>query len=161
MADVETFPFATVQELKDRWPDFPVGGEDHAETLLEDASQFILDVYPSAVDVSPSTRRRVVCSVVRRAMQSDQADMGGMASVSMTAGPYTTQQTAANPTGDFFLTKQEKLALGGGGRQKAYGVQIAGGGDAICHRPWCSLNFGALYCSCGADLNMGEPLWEA
>lgn len=159
MADVEPFPFSTVQELKDRWPDFPVGGEDHAETLLEDASQFILDVYPSAVDVSPSTRRRVVCSVVRRAMQSDQADMGGMASVSMTAGPYTTQQTAANPTGDFFLTKQEKLALGGGGRQKAFGVQVATT-CAVTHQPWCSLMFGANYCSCGADLTGDEPLWE-
>lgn len=159
MADVEPFPFATVQELKDRWPDLPVGGEDHAETLLEDASQFILDVYPSAAGVSPSTRRRVVCSVVRRAMQSDQSDMGGMASVSMTAGPYTTQQTAANPTGDFFLTKQEKLALGGGGRQKAFGVQVATT-CAVTHQPWCSLMFGANYCSCGADLTGDEPLWE-
>jgi hypothetical protein len=27
------------------------------------------------------------------------------------------------------------------------------------HQPWCSINFGATYCSCGADL-AGYPLWE-
>jgi hypothetical protein len=27
--------------------------------------------------------------------------------------------------------------------------------------PWCSVNFGALYCSCGADLtNYEYPLYE-
>lgn len=160
MDEVEPFPFATVDELKNRWPDFPAGGEDHAETLLEDASQFIIDVCPSAADVSASTRRRVVCSVVRRAMQSDQNDMGGMSNMSMTSGPFSVQQTSANPNGDFFLTKQEKFALGGGGRQKAFGVKIADTGS-VCHRPWCSLMFGATYCSCGADLTLGGPLWEA
>lgn len=28
------------------------------------------------------------------------------------------------------------------------------------HRPWCSLYFGATYCSCGADI-AGFPLYEA
>lgn len=161
MADVLPFPFATVEELKERWPDFPVGAEPHATILLDDASQFILDICPSAGNATESTRRRIVCTVVRRAMQAGEDDMSGMSSMQTTAGPYSVNRSSANPHGDFYLTKQEKLALGGGGRQKAYGVQIAGGGDAICHRPWCSLNFGALYCSCGADLNMGEPLWEA
>jgi len=32
------------------------------------------------------------------------------------------------------------------------------GADSI-HQPWCALAFGALYCSCGADL-AGFPLWE-
>jgi hypothetical protein len=32
------------------------------------------------------------------------------------------------------------------------------GADSI-HQPWCNLAFGALYCSCGADL-AGYPLWE-
>lgn len=160
MADVVPFPFATVDELKERWPDFPAGAEQHAGTLLEDASQFILDVCPSAADASESTRRRVVCSVVRRSMQSDQNDMGGMSNMSMTSGPFSVQQTAANPNGDFFLTKQEKFALGGGGRQKAFGVQVASTAG-VQHRPWCSLMFGATYCSCGADLTLEGPLWEA
>ena len=46
MDEVTPFPFATVDELKARWPDMPAGSDDHAEVLLEDASQFILDVVP-------------------------------------------------------------------------------------------------------------------
>ena len=60
MADIELFPFATVADLRDRWPDMPPGSDAHAATLLEDAAQFILDVCPTAVSASESTRRRVV-----------------------------------------------------------------------------------------------------
>lgn len=32
--------------------------------------------------------------------------------------------------------------------------------SATVHQPWCALYFGALYCSCGADI-AGFPLYEA
>jgi len=153
----EPFPFATVQELRDRWPDFPAGGEQHASVLLEDASQFILDVAPSAETASPATRRRVVCAVVRRAMEAAAGDMTGMSQVQATTGPYSTSYTPANPHGDFYLTKLEKQALGVG-RQQAYSVQV-GPALTVTHAPWCSLNFGANYCSCGADI-AGYPIFE-
>lgn len=156
MADeVTPFPFATVDELKARWPDFPVGAETHAEALLEDASQFILDVCPAAAGASASTRRRVVCAVVKRAMPSGVA--AGVNSVQQSAGPFAVTYTPTNPSGDFYLTKQEKLALGCG-MQQAFGVQVAGFRDT-CHLPWCNLNFGATYCSCGADI-AGHPIYE-
>ena len=148
MANMEPFPFATVQELKDRWPDFPVGGESHAGVLLEDASQYILDVVPSASKASVSTRRRVVCAVVRRSMESSLP--AGVSSMSETSGGVSMQFSASNPTGDFYLTKQEKKALGAG-RQVAFGVRVA---ESRCdaHSEGCSLVFGAKYCSCGADI---------
>jgi hypothetical protein len=156
MAEVLPFPFATLQDLKDRWPDFPVGADAHATVLLDDASQFILDTVPSAGLASESTRRRIVCAVVRRAMP-DADGMEGMESIQQTAGPFGVTMKPANPAGDFYLTKQEKVALGAGA-QKAFGVQIAGMGASI-HLPWCNLNFGATYCSCGADI-AGEPIYE-
>lgn len=158
MADVQPFPFATLDELKARWPDFPAGGDNYAETLLEDASGFILDVCPSAVSVSAGTRRRVVCAVVKRRMDSEQSDLAGLASQSLTTGPFGETRTPANPDGDFFLKKSERRALGEG-RQKAFGVKVADVGR-VDHRPWCSIMFGA-YCSCGADLTLEGPLWEA
>lgn len=155
-------PFATVDELKARWPDMPPGAESNAEVLLEDASQFILDVCPSAVDASKSTRRRVVCAVVRRAMQASAAGQVGMSQMSETAGPFSASWTASNPNGDYYLTKQELKALGGGGRPKAFGMKVADtGGPGPNHRPWCALMLRANYCSCGADLTLDEPLWEA
>lgn len=156
MADVIPFPYATVEDLKVRWPDFPVGGETHAQVLLEDASQYILDVCPTAGNVSESTRRRIVCAVVRRSME--QGLPAGVSSMSETAGGVSMQFSASNPTGDFYLTKQEKKALGCG-RQSAFGVQVAGF-STIRHQPWCNLAFGATYCSCGADLTLADPLWE-
>ena len=45
---------------------------------------------------------------------------------------------------------------------------VASGGQAFAvdvmtltavHQPWCNVNLGANYCSCGADL-AGYPLWE-
>lgn len=154
MADVEQF--ATLQELIERWPDFPIGAEDHASVMLADASQFIVDTVPSALTASVSTRRRIVCAVVKRAMAS--GDMTGNESVQFGTGPFQMTAKPTNPHGDFYLTKQERRALGEG-RQSAFGVQVAGFSDTV-HRPWCNLNFGAAYCSCGADI-AGEPIYEA
>lgn len=158
MAEVIPFPFATVAELRARWPDMPPGSDEHADTLLEDASGFILDVCPTAAATSASTRRRIVCSVVRRAMEAGLP--AGVDQMSQSAGPFSQQFTASNSGGDFYLTKAEKKALGEGS-QRAFGVEVASFGAAERHRPWCSLMLGATYCSCGAVLTGGDPLWEA
>ena len=160
MVDVDPFPFATVEELKARWPDMPAGSDDHAAILLEDASQFILDMVPSAADAKESTRRRVVCAVVRRSMEASTADHSGFSQFNVGTGPFSMGGSPANPHGDFYLTKNEKRALGDG-QQKAFSIQVTGQVSGLeLHRPWCSLMFGATYCSCGADI-AGEPIYEA
>ena len=117
---VDPFPFATVTDLQARWPDLPPGSREHATTLLEDASQFMLDLVPSTVDAKPGTRRRIVCAVVRRAME---APSEGMSQMSFGTGPFSVSQSPSNPHGDFYLTRNEKHALGYG-RQKAFSVVI-------------------------------------
>ena len=155
MTEVFPFPFATLGELKARWPDFPVGADAHATVLLEDASQFILDTVPAAANANEATRRRIVCAVVRRSMPSP-GGLDGVESYQESAGPFSHTFKPVNPSGDFYLTKAEKTALGAG-VQKAFGVQIAGF-TADIHAEWCSLNFGATYCSCGADI-AGVPIF--
>jgi len=154
----EPFPFATLDEFKARWPDFPAGADAHATILLEDASQFILDTVPASETVNPATRRRIVCAVVRRSMDVSSVEMAGLESFQASTGPFSYGGKVANPSGDFYLTKQEKKALGAG-KQQAFGVQVAGTVAGV-HRPWCNLNFGAAYCSCGADI-AGAPIYEA
>ena len=141
-----TLPFATVTDLQARWPDMPPGSHEHAGTLLEDASQFMLDLVPSTVDARPGTRRRIVCAVVRRAME---ASAGGMTQMTMTAGPFNVNQSPSNPHGDFYLTRNEKRALGDG-QQAAFSLPV-GGSEVIEHRPWCELAmaFGIYACHCG------------
>ena len=155
MADVTPFPFATLDELKQRWPDFPPGADDHATVLLEDASQFILDTVPNAGMAAEATRRRIVCAVVRRAMPVPGAE-AGYSSIQQAAGPFSQTVTPVNPSGDFYLTKAERKALGDGS-QKAFGVQV-GTLWEVRHLPWCSINFGGS-CSCGADI-AGAPIYE-
>ena len=154
--DEELEPFATVDELKQRWPDFPAGADAHAAVLLADASQYMVDNYPCTLSAKAATRRRIVCAVVRRAMPQGGI-AAGITQVTGTTGPLSYTATAANPSGDFYLTKEEKRALGNG-RQRAFGVQVAEF-SATPHRPWCNSNFGATYCSCGLDI-AGEPIYE-
>ena len=116
-----TLPFATVTDLQARWPDMPPGSHEHAGTLLEDASQFMLDLVPSTVDARPGTRRRIVCAVVRRAMEASLAH--GATQATFTAGPFNVNQSPSNPHGDFYLTRNEKHALGYG-RQRAFSVVV-------------------------------------
>ncbi|MGP5219496.1 hypothetical protein [Arthrobacter rhombi] len=152
----EPFPFATVEELKARWPDFPPGGDEHAEVLLEDASQFILDICPSAERANERSRRRIVCSVVKRSMSA--GELAGLESAQQGAGPYQGTYKPANPHGDFYLTKAERQSLGDNGAQKAFGGTITGTAPSV-HLRWCNLAFGAPNCSCGADI-AGEPIFE-
>ena len=112
--------FANVTDLQARWPDMPPGSHEHAETLLEDASQFMLDLVPSTVDAKPGTRRRIVCAVVRRAME---APSEGMSQMSFVTGPFSVSQSPSNPHGDFYLTRNEKHALGHG-KQRAFGMSV-------------------------------------
>lgn len=159
MSDVSPWPFATVEELQLRWPDMPAGAEDHAQVLLEDASQFILDVCPSAALASVNTRRRVVCAVVRRSIEAQSSPGVGMETFQATSGPFTNSYTPTNPHGDFYLTRSERKALGEG-KQKAFGGSIGGTVyGQLMHTPWCSQAMGANYCDCGAVLTGGEPLW--
>jgi hypothetical protein len=81
-----------------------------------------------------------------------------MESVQETTGPFSTTYKPVNPAGDFYLTKQEKVALGSGA-SRAFGASIAGSAASI-HLPWCDLAFGGATCSCGADI-AGEPIYEA
>lgn len=109
----EPFPFATLPELKERWPQMPDGIGAEAGIALLDASQFILDVAPTAAEKSPTARRRIVCAVVKRSMQAPEA-LTGMESVQQGAGPYQQTSRPVNPHGDFYLTRLEKKALGVG-----------------------------------------------
>lgn len=149
-------PFATVDDLKARWPAFPAGAESHALTLLEDASDFILEAVPSAASARESTLRRVTCAVVKRAMLAEDGPQGAE-SFTVTTGPFSDTFKPSNPHGDFYLTRAEKQALGWG-RQQAWGASV-GGGDCIRHAYACSRVFRANYCDCGAELTLGEPLW--
>lgn len=100
--------------------------------------------------------RMIVCKMVQRAMQSGGTE-GAVTAVQQTAGPYSQSTSYANPQGDLYLTKTERKMLGLG-RASAFSIDTRVN-RCSGHLPWCSLMFGAVYCSCGVDI-AGRPIFE-
>ena len=110
-------PFATVEDYEARYGE--VEDENRISTLLSDASAFIASQPGFAVrdgdDLQAAALTVVTCSLVYRKVTA--GDYAGLSSVSQGGGGYTASVSVYNPSGDFFLTKQERRMLGiGGGR---------------------------------------------
>jgi len=92
------------------------------------------------------------------------AEAGSGALQQQTAGPFgqtidTRQRTGYNLWPSEITDLQSICKTAGQGGRQAFSLDTAPAGAA--HMPWCALNFGATYCSCGADLtNYAYPLYE-
>lgn len=104
--------FATVEDYETRYGE--VSDEQRLAVLLDDASAFIASLpgFETRDDdpVFTANLTRVTCAVVNRAMLA--GDMAGIQSYSETAVGISASVTPYNPSGDFYLTKAEKAALG-------------------------------------------------
>lgn len=118
-------PFATASDLEARWRELDAGESARALTLLEDASQLIIDEGFDVETISDRTLTRVVCAVVKRAMSIPGGD--GITSLQQGAGPFQQTRQFSNPTGDLYLTKAERRALSGGGGQQAFEISLTRG----------------------------------
>lgn len=87
-------------------------------------------------------------------------EAGAGAVQQQSAGPFGMTVDTRQRTG-FNLWPSEITALqdicSDGGEVKAFSVDTAPSITAA-HADWCSLNFGATYCSCGADI-AGVPIF--
>lgn len=122
-------PFATVADLEARWKPLTPGEQATALVLLEDASQLIIDTCPRASEASENTLKRVACAVVKRGMSSPA--ILGAESVQQGAGGYQATVNFANPSGDLYLSKSEKQALGCG-KQRAFMIDLLPVRDEGC-----------------------------
>lgn len=98
----------------------------------------------------------VLIGAIKRWVQA-----GGGAFSQQTAGPFsmstdTRQRTGFNLWPSEITTLQEICATGG--EAKAFSIDVAPS-FGTSHIDWCSLNFGANYCSCGTDI-AGYPIFE-
>jgi len=89
------------------------------------------------------------------------AEAGAGAFQSQQAGPYgvtvdTRQRTGFNLWPSEITDLQAICSTGATGRQ-AFSIDTAP--TCSAHTPWCSLNFGATYCSCGVDI-AGFPIFD-
>lgn len=88
-------------------------------------------------------------------------DAGSGAATQQTAGPFSVSTSVAR-TSMFWpseITNLQGLCKAGDDNGGAYAIDTLPGRSPM-HVDICSLNFGALYCSCGASLTGSYPLWE-
>lgn len=126
--------FATVAQLEGRWRPLSTGEQARALILLGDASAQLRVECPdidtritvqdgeALPELDPVVPERVVCDMVKRAMLA-AVDQPAMANFQETAGPFSQSGTFLNPTGDLYLTKNERRLLGIG-RQTAFTVAM-------------------------------------
>ena len=113
----------------------------------------IANPVPTADQLAES--RLILVGAVKR-----WADTGSGALASQSAGPFgmtvdTRQRTGFNLWPSEITGLQDICKIGGS--SGAFSIDTLG--PSSLHAPWCSLAFGALYCSCGVDI-AGYPIFE-
>lgn len=107
------------------------------------------------------TVRDVVSAMVTRVFRNPNGhrSVSGQETTGQFSGTNTITFGGDHP-GALELLDDERAALRGASdtRGKIGTVSLTGARASI-HYPWCNLNFGATYCSCGADI-AGYPIYE-
>ncbi|WP_455136342.1 Gp19/Gp15/Gp42 family protein [Thermophilibacter sp.] len=118
--------YATLDDYEARYGE--TDQPERVKVLLDDASALI-DSQPGFAfrpedETQRSNLKRVTCSIAHRSMTS--GDLDGVTQYSQNAVGYSAQLTYANPSGDLYITSQEKRSLGIGagriGETDPYGV---------------------------------------
>ena len=130
-----------------------------AEAMIEDAEAMAILAAPCLEEGLTAAKMGAVKAILRGAILRWRD-----------AGTGAIQQTQVGPFGQSLDTRQQRKGMfwpseieqlqslcATSDPSKAYAVDTVGGCSA--HLPWCSLMFGALYCSCGVDI-AGVPIFE-
>ena len=151
--------FLIVDDLLAFAPDIDQG---KAAMMIEDAVALAVLAAP-CIGVVPTTlpaaQQGALKAILRGAILRWN-DSGSGALSAQTAGPFgQTLDTRQPRRGMFWPSEIAQLRdLCGGTSSGAFSVDTFGV-SGLVHNATCSLNFGALYCSCGAVLTQGLPLY--
>ena len=153
--------FISVEDLLLFNPDLD---EVQATALIDDAEALVLLAAPCLAD-DTFTNYAAVRAVLRGAIRR-WLEAGAGALQSQQAGPYAVtydNRQQGSSYGRFWpseITQLQTLCRDGAQTGQAYQIDTTGR-TTEQHADICSLNFGAVYCSCGAVLTMYLPLYES
>ncbi len=106
--------FADTQDLEKRWRSLSDSERDRASALLEDASVILAAEFNrlghAIEDVDEDLLKMVCCNMVRRVMASGTG--AELSQLGMTVGPFSQQQTFANPAANLYMSTDERRLLG-------------------------------------------------
>jgi hypothetical protein len=110
-------PFATLEDLQQRFRILSADEQTRAAVLLEDASNIIhreFDLADRDIDLTDpvlvGNLKHVCCAMVKRVIANGA--LGDYTQYSQTVGSFNEQYTFANPQGDMYLTAAERRLLG-------------------------------------------------
>jgi hypothetical protein len=129
-----------------------------AQSMIDDASAMAVLAAPCLSTELTDQQKAAVKAILRRVILR-WADAGSGAVVQQQAGPFGQTVDRPSPRGLFWpseIADLQRVCEASAG-QTAFSVRPAY--SATAHMPWCSLMFGATYCSCGVDI-AGEPIFE-
>ena len=109
-------PFATLDELRARLPleDDHLIGDMRVKILLQDASDLIRHRCPGWKNAPKTVLAAVTCRVVCRAIRQRPAGVAGDATqFTQTTGPFSLSTSWSTPSGDLFLTRQDRDDING------------------------------------------------
>lgn len=109
-------PFATVEDLADRWRPLQPDEQAKATTLLGDASYWLRRWFPgrtAEIDGgADSTGAKIVaCNMVKRALMN--AANEGVKNDFEGQGPFTRSKSYSNPDGNLYVTEAERAEFAG------------------------------------------------
>lgn len=132
-----------------------------AEAMIADAQAMALAVAPCIADVGFEHIDAAKAILRAAILRWNAADTGAVAT--QTAGPFSVQLDTTTRRGGLFwpseIEQLQRLCRDSSDDGKAWSYDTVGGCGPQ-HADVCSVNFGATFCSCGANLTQGLPLWE-
>jgi len=139
-------PFADIDEAK-------------AFAMIDDAMALAVKVAPCIAEddfLYNSAAKAILRGAVLRWNEA-----GTGAAVQQGAGPFQqtidTRQQRRSMFWPSEITDLQELCSES--QSGAFSIDTTAGLGSAIHAAWCSLNFGATYCSCGADLTGSYPLY--
>lgn len=109
-------PFATLDDLRARLPfeDSAMIADARVKILLQDATDLIIYRCPGWKNAPKTVLTAVTCRVVSRAIRQRPAGVAGDATqLTQTTGPFSLSTSWSTPSGDLFLTKQDRDDVNG------------------------------------------------
>lgn len=122
-------PFATADDVVDRWRALSSDEQRVADSLAEDASDMIRTRWPDVDDriaagtLTSLSLTRVVASMVKRAMIVGNNE--GIESRQQQAGPFGVNDKFANPNANLYFTAEDLRLLDGRTARRAFAVDLS------------------------------------
>lgn len=126
--------------------------------LWIDDAYMLIDSRVSSTTPTPVIDEARLDYVVREAVVSHVRKPDDATQVTVSVDDGSTSRSYQSGKGRVTILDEWWVLLGLTDSSKAFAVDMFPTGRSI-HAPWCTAHFGALYCSCGADI-AGRPIYE-